>query len=68
MLVYGVYNSAREEIESSYDGAGALGAAATGTATTRYFMLGKEGVSLTKHLLGANCPKMGPIQESSNPG
>jgi len=68
MIVYGVYSSARDEIESSYEGAGALGAAAIGTATARYFMLGKEGVSLTKHLLGARCPKMGPIQESPNPG
>ena len=68
MLVHGVYSSARDEIESNYEGAGALGAAATGTATAKYFMLGKEGVSLAKHLLGARCPRMGPIQESPNPG
>ena len=68
MIVYGIYSSARDEIQSNYEGAGALGAAATGTAHEKYFMLGKEGVSLAKNLLGARCPRIGPIQESPNPG
>ena len=68
MIVYGIYSSARDEIQSNYEGAGALGAAATGTAHEKYYMLGKEGVSLAKNLLGARCPRIGPIQESPNPG
>ena len=68
MIVNGIYRSARNEIESSYEGAGPLGAPAKEVALRKYFFLGKYGVMLAKNILGADCPAMGPIQETPNPG